>query len=44
MFANNRIHELLEFFKTNPLPEEIYESYCDRAVLSHLAPAIVREL
>jgi ketosteroid isomerase-like protein len=33
MSANNRIHELLEFFKTNPLPEEIYESYYDENVV-----------
>jgi hypothetical protein len=29
MSENNRIHELLEFFKTNPPPEEVYERYYD---------------
>jgi hypothetical protein len=27
MSVNNRMHELLEFFKTNPPPEEVYERY-----------------
>lgn len=33
MSTNNRIHELLEFFKTNPLPEEVYERYYDENVV-----------
>jgi hypothetical protein len=27
MTNNNRMLELLEFFKTNPPPEEVYERY-----------------
>ncbi|AFY96484.1 nuclear transport factor 2 family protein [Chamaesiphon minutus] len=27
MSTNNRMHELIEFFKTNPPPEAIYEEY-----------------
>jgi ketosteroid isomerase-like protein len=33
MSTNNRIHELLEFFKTNPPPEEIYDRYYDENVV-----------
>jgi hypothetical protein len=33
MSVNNRIHELLEFFKTNPPPEEVYERYYDENVV-----------
>jgi hypothetical protein len=33
MSTNNRIHELLEFFKTNPPPEEVYERYYDENVV-----------
>lgn len=33
MSDNNRIHELLEFFKTNPPPEEVYERYYDENVV-----------
>ncbi|MGL5943079.1 MAG: nuclear transport factor 2 family protein [Waterburya sp.] len=33
MSINNRIHELLEFFKTNPPPEEVYERYYDENVV-----------
>jgi ketosteroid isomerase-like protein len=33
MFANNRILELLEFFKTNPPPEVIYERFYDENVI-----------
>lgn len=29
----NRIHELLEFFKTNPPPEEVYEQFYDENVV-----------
>ena len=31
---NNRIRELLEFFKTNPPPEEVYEGfYAEKVVV-----------
>lgn len=30
---SNRIHELLEFFKTNPPPEEVYEQFYDENVV-----------
>jgi ketosteroid isomerase-like protein len=33
MSTNNRIHELLEFFKTNPPPEEVYDRYYDENVV-----------
>ncbi len=33
MSTNNRIHELLEFFKTNPPPEEVYERYYEENVV-----------
>jgi hypothetical protein len=33
MSNNNRIHELLEFFKTNPPPEEVYDRYYDENVV-----------
>jgi ketosteroid isomerase-like protein len=33
MTANNRILELLEFFKTNPPPEEVYKRYYDENVV-----------
>jgi hypothetical protein len=33
MSINNRIHELLEFSKTNPSPEELYERYYDENVV-----------
>ncbi|MGL4621552.1 MAG: SnoaL-like domain-containing protein [Waterburya sp.] len=33
MSANNRMHELIEFFKTNPPPEEVYERYYDENVV-----------
>ncbi len=33
MSANNRMHELLEFFKTNPPPEAVYEQFYDENVV-----------
>jgi hypothetical protein len=33
MSVNNRINELLEFFKTNPPPEEVYKRYYDENVV-----------
>jgi len=33
MSVNNRIYELLEFFKTNPPPEEVYERFYDENVV-----------
>jgi hypothetical protein len=33
MSVNNRMLELLEFFKTNPPPEEVYERYYDKNVV-----------
>jgi hypothetical protein len=33
MTTNNRMLELLEFFKTNPPPEEVYEQYYDENVV-----------
>jgi hypothetical protein len=33
MSTNNRMLELLEFFKTNPPPEAIYEQYYDENVV-----------
>lgn len=33
MSVNNRMHELIEFFKTNPPPEEVYERYYDENVV-----------
>jgi ketosteroid isomerase-like protein len=33
MSTNNRIYELLEFFKTNPPPEEVYNRYYDKNVV-----------
>jgi hypothetical protein len=43
MSNNNRIHELLEFFKTNPPPEEVYDRYYDENVVvqENLQPARV---
>jgi hypothetical protein len=33
MSDNNRMYELLEFFKTNPTPEAIYEEFYDENVV-----------
>jgi ketosteroid isomerase-like protein len=33
MSTTNRIHELLEFFKTNPPPQEVYNRYYDENVM-----------
>jgi ketosteroid isomerase-like protein len=43
MSTNNRILELLDFFKTNPPPEEVYERYYDENVVvqENLQPARV---
>jgi hypothetical protein len=38
MSSNNRTHELLEFFKTNPPPEEVYERYYDENVFVQAKP------
>jgi hypothetical protein len=33
MSVNNRMHELIEFFKTNPPPEAVYEQFYDENVV-----------
>jgi ketosteroid isomerase-like protein len=47
MPVNNRIHELIEFFKSNPSPEQVYEQFYDENVVVQenlQSPRVGREL